>query len=105
MQLKAPYSAPFFCFEFLRLPILRRLALKALRTCAVYNRLLALYLKPAVPKLNPKSNALDGLALDLLWTCSGLALDLLWTCSGLALDVPWTCPEPESVNDDAWTSA
>ena len=68
--------------------------MKALRTCAVYNRLLALYLKPAVPKLNPKSNALDGLALDLLWTCSGLALDLLWTC-----------PEPESVNDDAWTSA
>ena len=57
--------------------------MKALRTCAVYNRLLALYLKPAVPKLNPKSNALDGLALDLLWTC----------------------PEPESVNDDAWTSA
>jgi len=61
--------------------------LKALRTCAVYNRLLALYLKPAVPKLNPKSNALDGLALDLLWTCSGLALDLLWTCSGLALSL------------------
>ena len=59
----------------------------------MYNRLLALYLKPTVPKLNPKSNALDGLALDLLWTCSGLALDLLWTC-----------PEPESVNDDAWTS-
>ena len=67
--------------------------MKALRTCAVYNRLLALYLKPAVPKLNPKSNALDGLALDLLWTCSGLALDCL------------DLPEPESVNDDAWTSA
>ena len=57
--------------------------MKALRTCAVYNGLLALYLKPAVPKLNPKSNALDGLALDF----------------------PWTCSEPESVNDDAWTSA
>ena len=90
MQLKAPHSAPFFCFEFLRLPILRRLALKALRTCAVYNRLLALYLKPAVPKLNPKSNALDGLALDLLWTCPGLALSLnqLTTTLGLQLRPP-----------------
>jgi len=52
----------------------------------MYNRLLALCLKRAVPKPNPNGNALDGVALDLLWTCSGLA------------------PEPESVNNDAWTS-
>ena len=69
--------------------------MKALRTCAVYNRLLALYLKPAVPKLNPKNNALDGLALDLLWTGTGLALGLRWTCTGLTLDLLWTCSEPE----------
>jgi len=50
--------------------------LKTLRTCAVYNRLLALCLKRAVPKLNLNSNVLDGLALDLLWACSELVLDL-----------------------------
>jgi hypothetical protein len=47
--------APFFWFEFLRLPILGRLALKRLRSRGVYNRLLALWmpLKRAV-KCDPE---------------------------------------------------